>query len=128
MSDITKGTWEVKRGSESFYVKTPTRMVAKLSGLHTDEAKANAKLIAAAPELLAALEAMFEECSMIHKHWGEGCNQKQADAAIKAGCDAIAKATKASCETCDGKGFIYISKNKQASTPCPDCAKATEKK
>ncbi len=46
--DITKGTWEVKKGSESFYVKTPDRMIAKLSGLHTDEAKDNANLIAEA--------------------------------------------------------------------------------
>jgi hypothetical protein len=31
---------------------------------------------------------------MIHKHWGENCNQKQANAAIKAGQEAIAKAEK----------------------------------
>ncbi len=50
------------------------------------------KLNRAAPDLLAAMEAMFEQCTMIHKHWGEGCNQKQAGAAIKAGREAIAKA------------------------------------
>ncbi|KKM19345.1 hypothetical protein LCGC14_1656580 [marine sediment metagenome] len=44
-------------------------------------------------ELLEEMQAMFENCSMIHKHWGENCNQKQADIAIKAGREAIAKAT-----------------------------------
>ncbi len=58
----------------------------------TNEPDANAQLIAAAPDLLHALEQLFEHCSMIHKHWGDGCNQKQADAAIKAGRAAIAKA------------------------------------
>lgn len=51
-----------------------------------------ARLIAAAPELLTAIEAMFKECSMIHKYGGEGCNSKQADAAVRAGREAIAKA------------------------------------
>ena len=56
------------------------------------EAQANARLIAAAPELLAALKALYKHCAMIHKHWGDGCNQKQADAAIAAGHAAIKKA------------------------------------
>ncbi len=48
--------------------------------------------IAAAPEMLEALKALYEHCSMVHKIWGEDCNQKQADAAIAAGLAAIAKA------------------------------------
>ncbi len=54
--------------------------------------EANAKLIAAAPKMLAALESLFKECAMIHSRYGEFCNQKEADAAIKAGLDAIAEA------------------------------------
>lgn len=54
--------------------------------------EANARLIAAAPDLLGSLKALFEHCAMVHSVWGDGCNQKQADAAIKAGRDAIAKA------------------------------------
>ena len=31
--------------------------------------------------LVEALEALFRECVMTHKHWGEGCNQRESDAA-----------------------------------------------
>ncbi len=44
-------------------------------------------------DLLDACKALFEHCCMVHKHWGENCNQKQASAAIEAGHKAIAKAT-----------------------------------
>jgi hypothetical protein len=57
-----------------------------------EETEPNARLIAAAPELLAALAGLFEHCAMIHKHWGDGDNQQQADAAIDAALAAIAKA------------------------------------
>ncbi len=43
-------------------------------------------------ELVAALEGLFEHCAMIHSRWGDGCNQKDADAAINAARAAIAKA------------------------------------
>lgn len=33
-------------------------------------------------KLEAALQALFDNCAMPHKHWGEGSNQKEADAAI----------------------------------------------
>ena len=56
------------------------------------ETEANARLIEAAPDLLAALEGLFEHCVMIHKHWGEGSNQREADAAQNAARAAIAKA------------------------------------
>ena len=36
----------------------------------------------AAPALLAALEGLFEHCVMIHSRWGEGSNEREADAAI----------------------------------------------
>lgn len=62
------------------------------NGLLTATDKANLRLAAAAPELLAALEQLFEHCAMTHSKWGEGCNREQADAAIAAGRAAIAKA------------------------------------
>jgi hypothetical protein len=46
----------------------------------------------AAPDMLKALEALFEHCAMVHKHWGDGSNQRQADEAIKAAQAAIKKA------------------------------------
>lgn len=36
-------------------------------------------------EMLAALRDLYTHCSMIHKHWGDGCNREQADRAIQAG-------------------------------------------
>jgi len=56
------------------------------------ERRANAELIAAAPDLLAALEDLFAQCTMVHRYGGSICNQKKADAAIAAGMAAIREA------------------------------------
>jgi len=53
---------------------------------------ANARLIAAAPDLLESMQALFKHCSMIHSVWGENCNLKEANAAIERARAAIAKA------------------------------------
>jgi len=42
--------------------------------------------------LAASLESLFEHCAMIHKHWGDSDNSKQADRAIKAARAAITTA------------------------------------
>ena len=73
---------------DTFFVVLPGAIV----GRSLDECDANARLIAAAPELLASLESLFEHCAMVHRHWGEGSNQKEADAAQAAARAAIAKA------------------------------------
>lgn len=49
-------------------------------------------LVLAAPDMLAALEGLFEHCAMVHKYWGEGANGKEADAAQAAARAAIVKA------------------------------------
>lgn len=98
----TPGPWKIGRdGRTVFSAKSPhdeshteTPIICK-SGpdqYANEENLANAALIAAAPDLLAALEQLFEHCAMVHKHWGDGCNQKQADAAQKLGREAIARA------------------------------------
>lgn len=53
---------------------------------------AECQVAAAAPDLLTAMESLFEHCAMIHNRWGEGCNLKEANAALAAGRAAIAKA------------------------------------
>jgi hypothetical protein len=92
MTRHTPGYWHAngtqiigKRGKRNQYIAD----VSRDNGAAI--AKANAVLIAQAPAMLEALELLFEHCVMIHKHWGEGCNQKEADAAIKNAQAILAK-------------------------------------
>lgn len=39
--------------------------------------------------LVSAMEQLFKHCAMVHKHWGENCNQKQADEAVRAARKAL---------------------------------------
>ncbi len=39
--------------------------------------------------LVDALEGLFEHCAMMHKHWGENDNTREANAAIQAGYAAL---------------------------------------
>lgn len=48
-----------------------------------EQVKANARLIAAAPELLSALKDLFKQCAMTHRYWGDGDNTRQADEAVE---------------------------------------------
>jgi hypothetical protein len=54
--------------------------------------KKTGALVAAAPDMLEALQNLYLHCAMIHKYWGDGCNQKESDSAIAAGEAAIKKA------------------------------------
>lgn len=42
-------------------------------------------------ELVAAVDALFAHCAMVHKVWGDGCNARQAEEAINATREALAK-------------------------------------
>jgi hypothetical protein len=72
--------------------RRPSKVIAIVFDDNHTTCPANAALLAAAPDLLAALIALFDNCEMIHKHWGDGNNSKEADAAIAAARRAIAKA------------------------------------
>ena len=43
-------------------------------------------------ELAAAMGDLFEQCAMMHKHWGEGSNAKEAGAAQERARAALAGA------------------------------------
>jgi hypothetical protein len=77
----TPGPWSTD-GTKSFYVLHNGDFVANAS------TAANARLIAAAPELLAALEACVSELNQL----AFLANDKLANAVIQKGIDAISKA------------------------------------
>jgi hypothetical protein len=60
MSKHTPGPWDIAKGKTYCAIRTDERVIAdmRLVGLHHNEA--NARLIAAAPELLDALQAALE--------------------------------------------------------------------
>lgn len=72
--------------ASGFYIEDEAGTIGKI---YREE---NARMVAAAPDLLEAMENLFKECAMIHKYGGEIYNQKEADAAIAAAKAAIAKA------------------------------------
>lgn len=102
---FTPRPWKHRKTSDEFFCQTnhgyaidgPTSVVAKVEGLGT-ESEANARLIAAAPDLLAALQ----ELSSFYTHWfdtddGGGYLPKKCIAKFEDASDmaelAIAKAT-----------------------------------
>ena len=86
----TPGPWRI--GDAGMTIFGPPNGNPAPEVIATLRKKTNGPLIAAAPELLKALKALYEHCAMVHKHWGDGSNQREADNAIKSGFTAIAKA------------------------------------
>jgi hypothetical protein len=56
------------------------------------DAKTIAHRVNVHDELVAALDALFENCSMVHNRWGDGCNGVEASAAIKNARAALERA------------------------------------
>jgi hypothetical protein len=98
----TPGPWRATAWGETISIDSPHGNysgIARLNfsgnadyGIPPQLETANARLIAAAPDMLEALESLFEECAMVHKHWGEGNNTEKAAAAISKAQAAIRKA------------------------------------
>ena len=91
MTKHTPGPWtqpETKRTHNRWFVEGGGRLVAAASGpqfaIPADEADANARLIASAPNLLAALQAIFP---------ANGPSTHLSDDNIRTATAAIAKAT-----------------------------------
>lgn len=61
MSDFTPGPWVTEEQWTGIAIKACTRTVARTSGGATPAEYANARLLAAAPSLLAALEGLLGE-------------------------------------------------------------------
>jgi hypothetical protein len=94
---FTPGPWWFARGYPNAYdvgagdeviCALPTRSA---DGLVT-QAQIDARLIAAAPEMYAALEAVLQECCLVQRHWGENANGRAATEAETAAHAALARA------------------------------------
>jgi hypothetical protein len=78
--DCTSDAWDIKTGTRTLFV------IDEADYPEPIEARVIASNVIKAcnyhDELVKALTALFEHCAMIHKHWGEGSNQHEADTAI----------------------------------------------
>lgn len=100
MKEFTPGPWRAERGNESFFVydcaEYPKSVgIACISDArYINEKKANARLIAAAPSLLAALErsTQYIMLALMDARDNKGGDPKLADADLKMNQAAIAKA------------------------------------
>ena len=89
MSKFTPGPWALDRWGAVCHANKQLVVVegVALSGRSTDETRANARLIAAAPELLDALKYCAAVCA------GEALNKSDLINALEKARGAIAKAT-----------------------------------
>lgn len=91
----TSTPWKLHKGQDYIVILRPDDITD--SGIRVDNYPDAAFIVKAVnlhDDMVAALEALFKHCAMIHKHWGDGSNQKEADAAIKAATAILKKAKK----------------------------------
>jgi len=80
MSRHTEGPWVYDRRGENLVGRNGVRVRVygsglSFSGLPDDESKANARLIAAAPELLEALKDLVDACDGNYWELTKHCNE-----------------------------------------------------
>lgn len=79
-------TYQCQPDDETIQVKTIKAGLDDIAYVPVGD-EANAALIVRAVNsheaLVEALKGLFEHCAMVHKHWGEGSNAREADAAIE---------------------------------------------
>lgn len=91
MSDHAQGTWEIDEDDLKVHATNPDGTcrcpVAEVWGLTEKEAEANARLIAAAPDLLDACKAALEHMEKTWFTWSlpsEKLRDRLAEAVVKA--------------------------------------------
>lgn len=84
MSKHTQGAWRYVDGYLDCEVWVDNKMVLSYPRNPTDEDRANARLMAAAPELL---EALKEACEQIESEWPGEFTLGRAAIAKATGCD-----------------------------------------
>jgi hypothetical protein len=97
----TATPWRVQAAAGHVSVVVDSQQVASMVDFPTQTTKlANAEFICRAINayadnqariagLVAALQGLFDNCTMVHTYWGEGSNQKEANAAIEAARAAL---------------------------------------
>src|ERR1700690_3582796 len=92
-TEHTPGPWSepVIYGANSFFfeIRSTDLRARQIAIVNRIE---DASLISAAPDMLDALQVLFEHCAMVHNKWVDESNQKQADAVIQSARAAIPKA------------------------------------
>jgi hypothetical protein len=58
----------------------------------TEEPETSSRMMAdLAPEMYKALRGLFDNCQMIHTHWGDNNNAREANAAIATARDILSR-------------------------------------
>ena len=70
----TKGEWFFDKG-EIIAIPSQTKICAHVSGATPEEAKANAKLITAAPDMLEALKMALDKAEQGNAFWNTDIQQ-----------------------------------------------------
>jgi hypothetical protein len=82
----TPGPWNYDRSGYSLYVNSGRELVTALSmdGKRLETSEANARLIAAAPDLLKALNTILNICLLDNGHWAKTIEREAHEAIAKA--------------------------------------------